>query len=91
MRVLANYSLTNLIRDTIVLLYRFVRRSFGPVVAGIGGVLLLFLPSLFMWSVSALKESAFLTLTALTLVAAFVLFVLATLALAVWVFERKDY
>ena len=31
---------------------------------------LLFFPSLFMWSVSALKESPFLTATALTLVAA---------------------
>jgi len=54
----------------VALLYRVVRRSFGPVVAGAGGVLLLFLPSLFMWSVSALKESAFLTMTAVTLITA---------------------
>jgi hypothetical protein len=54
----------------VVLLYRVVRRSLGAVVAGVGATLLLFFPSLFMWSVSALKESPFLTATALTLVAA---------------------
>jgi hypothetical protein len=53
-----------------VLLFRFVRRSLGVAVAGVGGMLLLFFPSLFMWSVSALKESAFMTATAVTLVAA---------------------
>jgi hypothetical protein len=54
----------------VVLLYRATRKSLGYVVAGIGGVVMLFFPSLFMWSVSALKESAFLTATAASLVAA---------------------
>lgn len=54
----------------VVLLYRFVRKTLGYVVAGVGGTVLLFFPSLFMWSVSALKESAFLTATAVSLVAA---------------------
>jgi hypothetical protein len=54
----------------VVMLFRFVRRSFGAVVAGVGGTLLLFFPSLFMWSVSALKEASFMTATAITLVAA---------------------
>jgi len=54
----------------VVLLYRVVRQSLGPIVAGVGGTLLLFFPSLFMWSVSALKESAFMTATAAALVAA---------------------
>jgi hypothetical protein len=54
----------------VVMLYRFIRLSLGPVAAGVGATLLLFFPSLFMWSVSALKESAFMTATAVTLVAA---------------------
>jgi hypothetical protein len=54
----------------VVLLYRVARRAYGPVIAGVGTAALLFLPSLFMWSVSALRESPFLTVTAVTLVAA---------------------
>jgi 4-amino-4-deoxy-L-arabinose transferase-like glycosyltransferase len=48
----------------VVLLYRLVRRTLGRVPAFAGLTLLLFLPTLFAWSVSALKESAFLLLTA---------------------------
>jgi hypothetical protein len=48
----------------VVLLYRLTRRTLGPVPAFAGLTLLLFLPTLFAWSVSALKESAFLLLTA---------------------------
>ncbi|OFW14407.1 MAG: hypothetical protein A3F69_06810 [Acidobacteria bacterium RIFCSPLOWO2_12_FULL_66_10] len=52
----------------IVLLYRLVRVSFGPMPALVGFAYLLFLPSLFMWSVSALKESSYLLLTSIVLV-----------------------
>jgi hypothetical protein len=48
----------------VVLLFRLARRTFGRVPAFVGLTLLLFLPTLFAWSVSALKESAFLLLTA---------------------------
>lgn len=57
---------------TAILLYRTVRRSFGPAAALIGLAYLLFLPSLFMWSVSALKESLFLLVTSAVLVSAVV-------------------
>ncbi|HJU44840.1 MAG TPA: hypothetical protein VJ691_18580 [Vicinamibacterales bacterium] len=40
----------------IAVLFRMVRRSFGPGVAWGGSAVLLFLPSLFAWSVSVLKE-----------------------------------
>lgn len=40
----------------VTLLYRCVRRSYGGVVAFGGLVVLLWLPSLFIWSISALKE-----------------------------------
>jgi len=39
--------------------YKLVRRSFGSVAALIGLALLLYWPSLLMWSVSALKEPAY--------------------------------
>ncbi len=48
----------------VVLLYRLARRTLGRAPAFAGLTLLLFLPTLFAWSVSALKESAFLLLTA---------------------------
>src|SRR6202011_2724286 len=48
----------------VVLLFRLARGRLGHVPVLIGLVLLLFLPTLFAWSVSALKESAFLLLTA---------------------------
>jgi 4-amino-4-deoxy-L-arabinose transferase-like glycosyltransferase len=45
-------------------LYRTVRPAFGPV-ASVGGLaLLLFLPSLFVWSISVLKEPVFFALLA---------------------------
>jgi hypothetical protein len=47
-----------------VLLFRIVRPSFGGMPAIGGLVLLLFLPSLFAWSISALKEPVFFLLTA---------------------------
>lgn len=53
-----------------VLLYRLVRSSYGPAPSLIGLAIVLFLPSLFMWSVSALKESLYFACTAVTLVAA---------------------
>ena len=52
----------------VVCLFRLVRASFGPATAMVGLVYLLFLPSLFMWSVSALKESLFLLLSSVTLI-----------------------
>jgi hypothetical protein len=42
-----------------ILLYRLVRPSFGSPASLLGLALLLFLPSLFAWSISALKESVF--------------------------------
>jgi hypothetical protein len=52
----------------IVWLYRIARSSFGPAASLVGLIYLLFLPSLFMWSVSALKESLFLLLTSSALI-----------------------
>jgi hypothetical protein len=48
-----------------VILYRIARRRFGPLPASIGLGLLLFLPSLLAWSVSALKEPLAFLLAAL--------------------------
>jgi hypothetical protein len=53
-----------------VLLFRMAYRSFGHVPAIAGFATILFLPTLFAWSVSALKESAFLLLTAGAIAAA---------------------
>lgn len=50
------------------LLYRLVRRSFGSTAAMIALALMLFLPTLFMWSVAAMKESWSLLLTTVVLV-----------------------
>lgn len=47
-----------------VILFRAARPAFGRIPASIGLVLLLFLPSLFAWSISALKEPPFFLLTA---------------------------
>ena len=47
-----------------VLLHRTVRAGFGPMPAFVGLLVLLSLPSLFAWSVSALKEPLFFLLTA---------------------------
>lgn len=55
---------------TVVMLYRLIRSSFGRESALVGLALLLFLPTLFAWSVSALKEPPFVFLIALALVTA---------------------
>lgn len=52
-----------------VLLFRVVRPSLGPLTAFGGLGLLLFLPSLFAWSISALKEGLYFAIAAGTLVA----------------------
>jgi hypothetical protein len=46
------------------ILYRVARKGFGSVPATIGLAIILFLPSLFFWSISLLKESTFFLLTA---------------------------
>lgn len=50
-----------------VLLHKLLRRSYGKVPAFMSFLLLLFVPSLFAWSISALKEPAFFVLVALAL------------------------
>lgn len=51
----------------VVWLYRVARAGFGEAPALCGLVLLLFLPSLFAWSISVLKESPFVLLGAASL------------------------
>lgn len=51
-----------------VILHRFVRRTFGSAPATLSLTLVLFLPSLFLWSVSALRESIHFLLTTVGLV-----------------------
>ena len=46
------------------ILFRVARKGFGAVPAMIGLAIILFLPSLFFWSISLLKESMFFLLTA---------------------------
>jgi hypothetical protein len=53
-----------------LLLYRTVRASYGPVPALGGFVVLMFLPTLFIWSISALKEPLYTVLAAVELVCA---------------------
>ena len=53
-----------------LLLYRTVRASFGPLAALGGIVVMLWLPSLFIWSISALKEPLYTLLAATELVCA---------------------
>jgi hypothetical protein len=50
-------------------LFRTVRRGFGAVPAFAGLAVLLFVPSLFVWSISLLKESLFFLLTSLLIAA----------------------
>jgi hypothetical protein len=54
-----------------IILYRTARSAFGGVPALVGLAVILFLPSLFIWSISALKEPLFFFLTALCLASAF--------------------
>ncbi len=53
-----------------VALHRMVRSAYGSFPALGGLLILLFLPSLFVWSISALKESLYFFLMAMALVAA---------------------
>jgi hypothetical protein len=53
---------------TTLLLFRLVRPAFGAAPALVGLGLMLTLPSLFAWSISALKEPLFFALTAAALV-----------------------
>jgi hypothetical protein len=54
----------------VILLHRLVRSTLGRMPALLGLAVLLFLPSLFAWSVSALKEPLFVLISALCLVLA---------------------
>ena len=54
----------------VLLLYRFVRPVFGGVAALGGMIVLLFTPSLFMWSISAIKEPSYTLAAAIELVCA---------------------
>jgi hypothetical protein len=53
---------------TAVALYRLARPVYGPHAAMLGLFVLLFLPSPFLWSVSALKESLYVFIAVLALV-----------------------
>jgi hypothetical protein len=55
---------------TAVMLYRLVRPTYGQSAAVLGFALVLFLPTPFFWSVSALKESLFVFLAAVALAGA---------------------
>ena len=48
----------------VAALYRVVRQSFGGMTALGGAAILLFLPSLFAWSISALKEPVYIAVAA---------------------------
>jgi len=52
----------------VLLLYRLVRTAFGRMPALFGLAVLLFLPSLFAWSVSVLKEPLFVFVSALSVI-----------------------
>lgn len=55
----------------VLLLFRLVRPRFGAVAALAGSIVLLFTPSLFMWSISALKEPAYTLAAAIELSCAY--------------------
>ena len=50
-----------------VLLFRVARAGFGPLAAAGGLIVMLFVPTLFLWSISLLKESSYLLGSALVL------------------------
>jgi hypothetical protein len=52
----------------VAVMYRLIRRSFGPLAAFGGSAILLFLPSLFAWSISALKEPIYMSLAVVEVV-----------------------
>ena len=56
--------------SAVLLLHWFMRRAYGRVAAMGALVLLLFLPSLFSWSVSVLKEPLYMSLAAVELICA---------------------
>lgn len=56
-----------------LLLYVPARQAFGGLAALMGLIILLFLPSLFFWSISALKEPAYFLVAAVNLIAALAL------------------
>src|SRR5205085_7386482 len=53
-----------------IALHRTARRAFGPLAALGGFAVVLFMPTLFVWSISALKEAAYFFLTAMTIAGA---------------------
>jgi hypothetical protein len=53
-----------------LLLYRTTRPAFGPLAALIGLTLMLFLPTLFIWSISLVKEAPFACLLSVSVAAA---------------------
>jgi len=52
-----------------IMLFRAARRAFGVAAAMAGLIALLFVPTMFVWSISALKEPSFFFFTALSIVA----------------------
>ncbi len=54
----------------VLVLFRVAQKRFGGLAAVIGSALLLFMPSLFIWSISALKEPSYFLVAAVTLAAA---------------------
>lgn len=54
----------------ILVLFRFIRGVYGRVTALAGATILLFVPSLFSWSISVLKEPAYMLFAALELICA---------------------
>jgi len=54
----------------VLILFKTARPAFGSMAALIGSTLLLFIPSLFIWSVSALKEPLYFLLAAIVVASA---------------------
>ena len=54
----------------VLVLFRVAQKRFGGLASVIGSALLLVMPSLFIWSVSALKEPSYFLVAAVTLAAA---------------------
>ncbi len=54
----------------VLVLFRVAQKRFGGLASVIGSALLLVMPSLFIWSVSALKEPSYFLVAALTVAAA---------------------
>lgn len=54
----------------VMILYWFIRRYFGQLTALAGAAFLLFVPSLFSWSISVLKEPPYIFIAAIELIAA---------------------